>query len=463
MNWVDKVNESLDYIEDHLLEELTAEAVGRAVHYAPAALQSLFGAITGYTIGEYIRFRRLSQAVKALAAGKLSVTEAALEYRYETPEAFSKAFKRLFGMSPGKVDPAALQPFARIRVQAHVTGGFDMTRNLIPGLQKVDWSDTSRQNEYVNSVVSALNALGEHLTYDYVCAVSGSAFRTSFSMPSSQLWNHGNYHVINTPDILPHTFTMLGYMMFDIDLRDGDGAMKKIRDSIDQGVPVITVEGVINCADACVISGYDHNGKILLGYSPFAEIEDDHKELPDESGYFRKTDWLPVSAYLNSLQAGAPGIPPEENQLRVLIVIAKVPYQPTQEQIFTDTLKLAKKLILSENLARGQYNGLAAHRAFANALMTYEWEDNGGPYLNVMCNYKQYLDRQYAVPFLRQNGREDLAAIYEEIAGLASLMSKQIPQDFSAGDLFGDKANLKPFCDTVLQICGLEEKAAGMM
>ena len=38
-----------------------------------------------------------------------------------------------------------------------------MKRNLIPDLQKVDWSDTSRQSEYVNSVVSALNGLGEKL------------------------------------------------------------------------------------------------------------------------------------------------------------------------------------------------------------------------------------------------------------------------------------------------------------
>jgi len=68
-----------------------------------------------------------------------------------------------------------------------------MKRNLIPGLLKVDWSDAQRQNEFVNSIVSALNALGEKLDYDYVCAVSGSAFRTSFSMPSVDRWNHGNY------------------------------------------------------------------------------------------------------------------------------------------------------------------------------------------------------------------------------------------------------------------------------
>lgn len=84
-----------------------------------------------------------------------------------------------------------------------------MTRNVIPNLLKVDWSDTSRQNEFVNSVVSALNVIGEKLTYDYICAISGSAFRTSFSMPAAQEWNHGNYHAINTPIINAHMICII--------------------------------------------------------------------------------------------------------------------------------------------------------------------------------------------------------------------------------------------------------------
>ena len=448
MGWADKVNEALGYIEAHLQEELTVEKVGRAVHYAPSALQSMFGAITGYTIGEYIRFRRLSQAAEALAAGR-SVTDCALDCGYETTEAFSKAFKRLFGCPPSQFDRASAPTFAPLRIQVQISGGFGMTRNLIPGLFKVDWSDTARQNEYVNSVISALNALGERLTYDYVCAVSGCAFRTSFSMPSVRDWNHGNYHVSNTPPIPAHTFKMLGYAMSEHVRGDFESDRRLVMDSIDRGVPVVTLEGVVKCADACVISGYDNNGRVLLGYSPFQDIQDDHPEPPDGSGYFRKTDWH--DSFFSDGSQGS------------ILIIGDKLGKPSPEEILAATLQLAKKLILLENLVPGQYNGLAAHRAFANALQTYEWTDNFDPYLNVMCNYKQYLDRQYAVSYLRQNGREDLAAIYEEIAGLAALMGRQIPQDFSAGGLFSDKANLKPFCGTVLRVCALEERAAKMM
>lgn len=63
MNWVDKVQEAIKYIEQNLLEEITVELVGRAINYAPSSFQNLFSAITGYSIGEYIRFRRLSCAI----------------------------------------------------------------------------------------------------------------------------------------------------------------------------------------------------------------------------------------------------------------------------------------------------------------------------------------------------------------------------------------------------------------
>ena len=324
-----------------------------------------------------------------------------------------------------------------------------MKRNFIPDLLKVDWSDTQRQSEYVGSVVSAVNGLGESVDYDYVCAVSGSAFRTSFSMPSVIEWNHGNYHVMNTPIILEHTFKMLGYKV-SLHIRgDYEADRKIIMESIDRGVPVITLEGVINHADACVISGYDDDGGVLLGYNPFMYIEDDHKDAPDETGHFRKSDWH------NGLFA-------EGIQGRILIIEGKC-VKPDTEGIFAETLKLISRLIREENLVVGQYNGLAAHRAFANALLTYTWDQNIWVYLHVMCNYKQYLDRQYAAGFFRDNGRDDLAGCYEKITALCAKLGEIIPQDFSAGDMFSDRDKLRPYCEVLMQICDLEERVVPLL
>lgn len=448
MIWIQKIQEAVNYIEDNLFEPITAESVGKAINYAPSSFSVFFSAVTGYSIGEYIRFRRLSWAAGQLAEKGAPVTDLAFSCGYETVEAFSKAFRRLFDCPPSRFSKSESKylKFSPISINFLLKGGLNMTRNLIPGLQKVDWSDPARQNEFVNSVVSALNALetGEKLDYDYVCAVSGCAFRTSFSMPSSQRWNHGNYHVINTPPIIEHTFAMLGYQVSRHIGSGSETARRLITDSIDKGVPVITLEGVINCSDACVISGYDNDGKVLLGYNPFMYVNDDHNEASDDTGYFRKSDW---GENHNA-----------ESRLGILIIGGKRE-KPPKEKIFAETLKLAKRLISEENIYPGQYNGLSAHKAFARALMTYEWNDNFDPYLNLMCNYKQYLDRKYAVKFFSDNNRDDLAGIYSDIAGLCAKLGQIIPQDFSAGDMFGDKANLTPYCDVLLQICELEEKS----
>ena len=445
MIWIGKIQEAINYIENNLFETVTVENVGKAINYAPSSFSIFFSAVTGYSVGEYIRFRRLSWAAGQLAEKDAPVTELAFLCGYETVEAFSKAFRRLFDCSPSqfsKLSKSELKyhKFSPITINFSLNGGFSMIRNLIPGLQKVDWSDTQRQNEYVNSVVSALNGLGEKLDYDYVCAVSGSAFRTSFSM---QGWNHGNYHVGNAPIIIEHTFKMLGYKIIHRFKSDFETDSRLIMDSIDKGVPAITVDGVINCSDACVISGYDNDGKVLLGYNPFMYVEDDHDEAPDDTGYFRKSDW-------------------HEN-FADMIVIGDKCEKLSKEEIFAETLNLVKHLVIEKNISHGQHNGLAAHKAFANALLTYEWEDNFEPYLNLMCNYKQYLDRQYAVKFFEDNGRNDLAGLYREITGLCAELAKMIPQDFSAFDMFGDIEKLKPYCDVLLKICDLEEKAAGLM
>jgi len=451
MNWIEKIQEAVDYIENNLLEELSVEVIGKAIQYSPSSYQNLFSAITGYSVMEYVRFRRLSCAADELIGGRLTVTEIAFKYGYDTVEAFSKAFKRLFHCAPSRLAVSGLDNFrfAPISIQFSITGGFRMKRNIIPNLMKVDWTDTKRQNEFVNSVVSMLNAIGENLNYDDVCAVSGSAFRTSFSMPKTELWNHGNYHVIHTPIIIEHTFKMLGYRVTP-HVRGTYATDKKlIMDSIDKGIPVITLEGVINCSDANVISGYDQDGDVLLGYNPFMYSEEDHTEEPDDTGYFRKSNWHE-------------GFFAEGSKGRILIIEGK-DKELSKEEIFAETLKLIKRLIVEEYLTLGQYNGLAAHQAFVNALMTYDWDDPFEPYFNVMCNYKQYLDRHYAIQFFYDNGRVDLASIYERIAKLSLELERLIPQDFSAVHLFSDKSSLKPYCNILLEISNLESEAAKLM
>ena len=443
MIWVEKIQEAVNYIEDNLFGELNAESVGRAINYAPSSFSVIFSAVTGYSVSEYIRFRRLSYAAKQLLEKNAPVTGLSFECGYETVEAFSKAFKRFYGCAPSQFSKSGLKyhEFAPIKINFKLTGGFSMTRNLIPGLQKVDWSDTRRQSEYVNSVVSALNGLGEKLDYDTVCAVSGYAFAASFSKEG---WDFGNQRAAGFPIILEHTFKMFGYRVTRYFKSDYETDSRLIIESIDRGFPVISLGGIIPTANECLISGYDNGGAVLLGYNPFMYIADDHDEPHDDTGYFRKTGW-------------------HEHFQGSFLVIGEKRGELPGETVFAETLKIIKRLITEKTLVPSHNNGLEAHKAFANALLSYEWDDNFEPYMCVMCTYKLYLDRRCAVKFFSDNNRSDLADIYREITGLCAKLGEIIPQDFSAGDMFGDKEKLKPYCDTLHEICALEEEAVKLM
>ena len=94
-----KIQRVIDYIEAHLTEELSYERIAAMVAVSEADLQRSFKMITGMTISEYIRYRRLSSAAIDLKNGN-KVLDVAFNYGYQTAESFSKAFKQYHGCTP---------------------------------------------------------------------------------------------------------------------------------------------------------------------------------------------------------------------------------------------------------------------------------------------------------------------------------------------------------------------------
>ncbi|MFF2093749.1 helix-turn-helix domain-containing protein [Paenibacillus sp. NPDC058174] len=103
--------EKIKLISDALLEieaqlfnnSITPDSLANQFYTNTSDLQKTFQILTGVTIGEYIRNRRLSHAAITLKSKNISILEVALNTGYETPEAFSKAFKRFHGISPKDV------------------------------------------------------------------------------------------------------------------------------------------------------------------------------------------------------------------------------------------------------------------------------------------------------------------------------------------------------------------------
>ena len=102
MDWLKNWNDALDYLEEHLLEENAVEGAAQAVYLSPLYLQRGFKLVTGYSMGEYVRNRRLYLAGLEAIAGREKVIDLSYRYGYDTPESFSKAFSRFHGVSPAQ-------------------------------------------------------------------------------------------------------------------------------------------------------------------------------------------------------------------------------------------------------------------------------------------------------------------------------------------------------------------------
>jgi AraC family transcriptional regulator len=97
------VDKALWYIESHFAGDLTLEGVATKSGVSRFHMTRAFDAATGYPIMRYVRGRRLTEAARALANGAPDILGVALEAGYNSHEAFTRAFRDQFGMTPETV------------------------------------------------------------------------------------------------------------------------------------------------------------------------------------------------------------------------------------------------------------------------------------------------------------------------------------------------------------------------
>ncbi len=122
---IERLNEALTYIENHLQEEMDMETLGRIAHCSSYHFQRMFGYMAGVSLGEYLRRRRMSQAAVDLQKGEEKVIDIALKYGYSSPTAFTRAFQGVHGVSPSQVKEggAVVKSFPPISFMVQIKGG----------------------------------------------------------------------------------------------------------------------------------------------------------------------------------------------------------------------------------------------------------------------------------------------------------------------------------------------------
>lgn len=102
MEWIDRLNNAIDYIEENLTEEIDYDKIAKIAMCSGYYFQRMFSYMSEMTLSEYIRRRRMSKAAMELSNGA-KVIDVAIKYCYDSPTAFNRAFQKLYNMPPSEL------------------------------------------------------------------------------------------------------------------------------------------------------------------------------------------------------------------------------------------------------------------------------------------------------------------------------------------------------------------------
>lgn len=306
MDWIKDTQKAINYMEMHLLENISIDDVSNHVFSSSDYFNKVFRIVTGFSVSEYMRNRKLSLAGEDLLYSKSKIIEIALKYGYETPESFTKAFSRFHGVTPSEVISfhKCIKCFSPLTIQINVKGGFTMSRRLIPNVSKL-YENPAENYMFPSCMGSVMGALKEKSEMDflYFAGVTGDLFSQIWIEPKWQ-YNDSYSNVCKETQLpIKAAFDSCGYsyeyFYKDDIIRMKRECIQKIVDSIDKGLPVLTY-GIVGPPVCSIICGYDENGEVLIGWSQFTDErkEDIPTDLVISENYFSKKNGLDRSEAL---------------------------------------------------------------------------------------------------------------------------------------------------------------------
>ncbi|MCT8137811.1 AraC family transcriptional regulator [Anaerobacillus sp. CMMVII] len=129
MDWLKRMNGAINYIEDNLTGSIDYNEAAKIAYCSKYHFQRMFSYITDVPLSEYIRRRRLTLAAFDLQDSDLKVIEIALKYGYESPEAFTRAFQKLHGVTPSRARHVGSKLKAYPRMSFHISIKGDVEMN----------------------------------------------------------------------------------------------------------------------------------------------------------------------------------------------------------------------------------------------------------------------------------------------------------------------------------------------
>ena len=182
MEWIERLNGAIGYIEEHLTDEIDYAQLGRIACCSTYHFQRMFSYMAGVPLAEYIRRRKMSRAAAELQGGR-KIIDVACDYGYQSPTAFNRAFQSVHGIPP----PAF--PQEGLSVRSYPPRTFTITTTGVEEMQyRIETKDAFR-------VVGVSMPLSKEIAQNFQevprlwqeCAVNGTIQKLAGMMDSAPM------------------------------------------------------------------------------------------------------------------------------------------------------------------------------------------------------------------------------------------------------------------------------------
>lgn len=179
-SWNDGIKNAIAYIEENLDKNLEVLEIAKQANVSSFYFQKIFHILSGFTVGEYIRNRRLTLAAQELSVSEAKVIDVALKYGYDSPDSFTRAFTKFHGISPSlaKENGSKLNSFAPLKIKLLLEGG-TMLEYKIVEKEQFTVMGKSRKFNMENSYGEIPKFWQEHMQSEdakIVCGMYGICF-----------------------------------------------------------------------------------------------------------------------------------------------------------------------------------------------------------------------------------------------------------------------------------------------
>lgn len=421
----------ISYVEGHL-GSFDLGDMSESFGFSEIYLRELFLKNTGIPIMQYCRRRMLITSAFELLHTDKKIIDVALASGYSNHESYIRAFQKVFGMSPSQfrlsrpligrkqLDTGVfgLEKLARKEKRSDVFLKLDNDNTILYGIRKIEQGAYGSNTMFPICVKAVSEYLGDDVSFAYIMAVTGAAFRLVWNQIEWDLSNIDIYHTLRESNeiyqygarALEREFSFMG--------RDADTSKEEflsyIKSHIAQGYPVIAL-GIIGPPEPCIVAGYEDAGDLLVGWNFFQNDPEFAAAVSTmDNGYFRCDSWW------------------ENTDTQAAMCIGAVTGEPCADK---EIIELAAK-IMEAREDESYAKGLEGYDAWKSMLLDEKWFEHSAGFDDLFSKLLVQNDAMVCIA----DGRKWAAGYFEEISEKFGAEEKAICQE--AADHFRAVSNI---------------------